>query len=114
MKSLFSKTYITHVIERNSLNKDKDVLEELLNIIFSSNGSLSNPTKLFNTFNSIKKYSISASTINNYLEKFIDAFILHKVYRYYNELIIREFDIDVDVVEYNFKDEFGKKQKNSI
>lgn len=152
LKSLFSKTYITDVIERNSLNKDKDVLEELLNIISSSIGSLTNPTKLSNTFNSIKKYSISASTINNYLEKFIDAFILHKVYRYdvkgkkyidtplkyyfedvglrnarlnfrqqeenhimeniiYNELIIRGFDVDVGVVEYNFKDEFGKSKR---
>ena len=32
----------------------------------------------------------------------------------YNELIIHEFNVDVGVVEYNFKDEFGKKQKNSI
>ena len=82
LKSLFSKTYITDVIERNSLNKDKDVLEELLNIISSSIGSLTNPTKLSNIFNLIKKIFLSASKINNYLEKFIDSFILHKVYRY--------------------------------
>lgn len=55
LKSLFSKTYITDVIERNSLNKDKDALEELLNIISSSIWSLTNPTTLSNTFNSIKK-----------------------------------------------------------
>lgn len=78
---MFSKTYITDVIERNSLNKDKDALEELLNIISSSIKLLTNPIKLSDTFNSIKKYSISASTINNCLEKFIGAFILHKVYR---------------------------------
>lgn len=148
---MFSKTYITDVIERNSLNKDKDALEELLNIISSSIKSLTNSIKLSDTFNSIKKYSISASTINNCLEKFIGAFISHKVYRYdvkgknidtplkyyfedvglrntrlnfrqqeenhimeniiYNELIIRGFDVGVGVVEYNFKDEFGKSKR---
>jgi len=82
LKDLFTKTYITDVVERHKILNDKEMLEELLNIVSSSIGSLTNPTKLSNTFKSIKNININASTINTYLDYFIDAFILSKAYRY--------------------------------
>ena len=82
LKDLFAKTYITDVIERHKILKDKEVLEELLNIVSSSIGSLTNPTKLSNTFESVKKINIKSETISTYLDYFIDAFIICKSYRY--------------------------------
>jgi predicted AAA+ superfamily ATPase len=82
LKDLFSKTYITDVIERHRILNDTEILEDLLNIISSAIGSLTNPTKLSNTFKSVKKVNISSATINTYLEHFIDAFIICKCYRY--------------------------------
>lgn len=82
LKDLFTKTYITDVIERHTILNDKEILEELLNIVSSSIGSLTNPSKLSNTFGSVKKIKISPATINTYLDYFIDAFIICKSYRY--------------------------------
>jgi len=82
LKDLFTKTYITDVIERHRISHDKEVLEELLNIVSSSIGSLTNPTKLSNTFKTAKKTNISLATISTYLDYFIDAFIICKSYRY--------------------------------
>ncbi|MDR2712877.1 MAG: ATP-binding protein, partial [Clostridiales bacterium] len=82
LKDLFTKTYITDVIERHKILNNKETLEELLNIISSSIGSLTNPTKLSNTFRSVKNIKISSMTINTYLDYFIDAFIICKSYRY--------------------------------
>ena len=82
LKDLFTKTYITDVVERHTILNDKEILEELLNIVSSSIGSLTNPTKLSNTFGSIKKIKITAETISTYLDYFIDAFIICKSYRY--------------------------------
>ena len=82
LKDLFAKTYITDVLERHKIAKDKEVLEELLNIVSSSIGSLTNPTKLSNTFGSLKKIKISSFTISAYLDYFIDAFIICKSLRY--------------------------------
>ena len=118
-------------------------------------GSLTNPTKLANTFQSVKQVKINANTVSRYLDFFIDAFILYKAYRYdikgkryietplkyyftdvglrnarlnfrqqeenhimenilYNELVAREFDVDVGMVEYNRKDASGKKIRTQL
>lgn len=82
LKDLFQRTYIKDVIERHNIQNDKDVLEDLLNIIASAMGSLTNPTKLSNTFLSEKKTKIKSSTINQYLDYFIDAFLISKANRY--------------------------------
>ncbi len=82
LHGLFERTYITDVIERNNLKGSKDVLEDLLNILASSIGSLTNTTKLENTFRSERHVNISHNTISAYIDKFIDAFILKKVARY--------------------------------
>ncbi|MCL2521675.1 MAG: ATP-binding protein [Erysipelotrichales bacterium] len=82
LKDLITKTYITDIIERHKITRDSEILEELLNVISSSIGSLTNPTKLSNTFKSIKRLNIASTTINNYLDYFIDAFLILKSYRY--------------------------------
>ena len=151
LKDLFEKIYIDDITARNNI-KDKTALDDILDIVSSSVGSLTNPNKLSNTFHSVEGYKISADTINKYLDYFIDAFIIYKAKRYnvkgrkyigsplkyyfsdvglrnarlnfrqqeenhimeniiYNELRVREFDIDVGIVEYNYKDENGKSKR---
>lgn len=155
LKDLFAKTYLTDVLEHNRILNEQMLLEDLLNIVSSSVGSLTNPTKLANTFQSVKKISINANTISKYLDFFIDAFIMCKVFRYdikgkrymdtplkyyftdiglrnarlnfrqqeenhimenviFNELMVREYDVDVGVVEYNYQNGNGKKIRTQL
>ncbi len=155
LQDLFRLTYIKDVIERNRLRANVEVIDELLNVVASSVGSLSNPSRLSNTFQSVKGLKIKNETISSYLDCFIDAYILSKAYRYdikgrsyidtplkyyftdiglrnarlnfrqqeenhimenilYNELIARDFNIDVGVVEYNHLDENGKKVRSQL
>lgn len=151
LKELFEETYLNDIIERNKI-QNKDELNELLNVISSSMGSLTNPYKLANTFNSEKKLNLSDKTISKYIEYFIDAFIINKAERYdikgrkyintpykyyfediglrnarlnfrqlddghtmeniiYIELLRREYNVDIGVVELNEKDVNGKNIK---
>lgn len=151
LKELFEETYLNDIIERNKI-QNKDELDELLNVISSSMGSLTNPYKLANTFNSEKKLNLSDKTISKYIEYFIDAFIINKAERYdikgrkyintpykyyfediglrnarlnfrqlddghtmeniiYIELLRREYNVDIGVVELNEKDVNGKNIK---
>lgn len=82
LKDLFAKTYVTDVLEHNRIANDQSVLEDLLNVVSFSVGSLTNPTKLSNTFKSVKHTQISSNTISKYLDFFIDAFIMRKAQRY--------------------------------
>lgn len=82
LADLFRLIYIKDVIERNQLKTSEAVLEDLLNVISSAVGSLTNPTKIADTFRSVKKLKIKNETISRYLDCFIDAFVLHKAYRY--------------------------------
>ena len=153
LESLFGKIYLGDIIERNKILHDKSVLDDLLNIISSSVGSLTNASKISKTFKSERQVSISDETVSRYLDFFIDAFMIYKAERYdvkgrkyigsplkyyfsdvglrnarlnfrqqeenhimenivYNELCNREFNVDVGVVEYCYKDE-NKKSKRS-
>lgn len=82
LQDLFRLTYIKDVIERNRLRADTETLDELLNVVASAVGSLTNPTRLANTFQSVKGLKIKNETISTYLDCFIDAYILSKSYRY--------------------------------
>ena len=82
LKDLFRLTYIKDVIERNRIRANSEVLDELLNVVASAVGSLSNPTRLSNTFQSVKGLKVKNETISAYLDCFIDAYILSKSYRY--------------------------------
>ena len=61
--------------------KTKDEIQ-LINVVASTVGSLTNPAKLENSFKSIKKSTISDDTIKSYLEMFQDAFLIEKSVRY--------------------------------
>ena len=82
LRDLFDKIYLDDIIARNSIGHAKSVLEDLLDVISSSVGSLTNPLKLSNTFASVKKMSITDDTIAKYLDYFIDAFLLYKAQRF--------------------------------
>ena len=82
LQDLFRLTYIKDVIERNHLRAATEILDELLNVIASAVGSLTNPTRLANTFRSVKGLKIKNETISTYLDCFIDAYILSKAFRY--------------------------------
>ncbi len=152
---LFDKIYLSDIMERNRILYDKSVLDDLLNVVSSSIGSLTNPTNIANTFNSVLKNDITDETIAKYLDYFIDSFLIYKAERYdvkgrkyigsplkyyfsdvglrnarlnfrqqeenhimeniiYNELFYREFNVDVGVVEYNYKDENKKSHRTQL
>ncbi len=81
LKNLFEETYIRDIIERNNVSNVEE-LNELLNIISSGIGSLTNPYNLQNTFKSEKNITLSDKTISKYLEYFEDAFLITKAQRY--------------------------------
>ena len=81
LKNLFDETYIRDILEKNDIN-NIDELNELLNIISSGIGSLTNPFSLQNTFKSEKKVTLSDKTISKYLNYFEDAFLINKAQRY--------------------------------
>ena len=81
LKSLFEETYIKDIKERYNIKKDDD-LEELINIVASGIGTLTNPNKLSNTFKSEKKSVISYDTVKEYLESLCDSFLIEKSTRY--------------------------------
>lgn len=155
LKDLFTKTYLTDVLEHNRILNERMVLEDLMNVVSSAVGSLTNPTKLASTFQSVKQISINPNTIGKYLDFFIDAFLLCKAFRYdikgkryldtplkyyftdvglrnarlnfrqqeenhimenviFNELRVREFDVDVGVVEYNRQEKDGRKTRAQL
>ena len=140
------------MVERHKILKDVSIIDDLLDIISSSIGSLSNPTKLASTFMSEKNIKISQFTVSNYLDYFINAFLIEKARRFdvkgrkyisspykyyfsdiglrnarlnfrqneqshimenviYNELRMRGLNVDVGVVEYNYKNENKNSQK---
>lgn len=81
LKSLFEETYIKDIKERYNIRKDDD-LEELINMLASGIGALTNPNKLSNTFKSEKKSVVSYDTIKDYIEYLCDSFLVEKSTRY--------------------------------
>ena len=155
LSRLFEQIYIDDIMARHSISKDKSVLEDLLNIISSSVGSLTNPSKLARSFQSVRHASISDDTIAKYLDYFVDAFMVYRAQRYdvkgkryigsplkyyfsdiglrnarlnfrqleenhlmenviFNELLYRDFSVDVGVVEYNHKNSAGNSMRTQL
>ncbi len=81
LKALFEETYISDITGRNNI-RNKDELEELLNILSSAMGSLTNPNKLSSTFKTVKNRKISPTTIKRYIDYLCDAFLIDKAIRY--------------------------------
>lgn len=81
LHNLLDETYIRDIINRNKV-RNKRELEDLLNILASNIGSLTNPEKLKNTFRTVKKSKITANTIGKYLGYFEDSFMVESAKRY--------------------------------
>lgn len=81
LKSLFEETYISDITGRNNI-RNKAELEELLNILSSAIGSLTNPSKLSATFKSVKNKTISKETIIKYIDYLKDSFLIDSTIRY--------------------------------
>ena len=81
LTNLFEETYLKDIIERHHIDKTQE-LEDLINILASAVGSLTNPSKIEATFKSAIQSSISLNTIRQYIEYLEDAFIINKVNRY--------------------------------
>lgn len=81
LKSLFQRTYIRDIVERYNI-KNTDVLDELLNIVASSIGGLTNPTKLCNTFESVRHEKVNRMTITSYLNYLCESFLIEKSSQY--------------------------------
>ena len=135
LKDLFTGTYLKDVLERHTITNSTSDLEELLNIISSSIGSLTNPLNLSNTFKTVKKRNLAPETISTYLDYFKDAFLIDSAVRYNikgkkyistplkyyfvdvglrNARKIRGFDVDIGVIEHNTKDATGKSRRNFL
>mgnify|MGYP003293396367 CR=1 FL=1 len=81
LENLFSEIYVRDIQKRNKV-KNISELEDLLNVLSSAIGSLTNPEKLKNTFRSVKKSKITAATIKKYLDYLEDSFLLESASRY--------------------------------
>jgi len=81
LSSLFDEIYIRDIVKRNKVRK-QDEIEDLLKILSSAVGSLTNPDKLRNTFHSIKKSNITSNTIRKYIAYLEDSFLLYAAERY--------------------------------
>lgn len=81
LKDLFDETYIKDIVERNKV-KNISELEELIDLMASSVGSLANPNRISNTFLSVKKTTVDPQTVKNYLMHLENAFLLSEVKRY--------------------------------
>lgn len=81
LSGLFSNIYLSDILERHSV-RDKNTLDDILDVVSSSVGSLTNPGKIADTFQSVSQVKISADAVARYLDYFIDAFMLCKAKRY--------------------------------
>ena len=81
LTNLFKETYLKDIIERHNIEKTQE-LEDLINILASAIGSLTNPPKIEAIFKSTIQSTISLNTIRQYIEHLEDAFIVNKANRY--------------------------------
>ena len=81
LMSLFQKVYLSDIVDRHKV-RNREELDELVDILASTVGSLTNPLKLANTFKTVKKKTISDKTLKKYMDYLMDAFLVSKAVRY--------------------------------
>ena len=81
LMSLFQKVYLSDIVDRHKV-RNQEELDELVDILASAVGSLTNPLKLANTFKTVKKKTISDKTLKKYMDYLMDAFLVSKAFRY--------------------------------
>ncbi len=82
LSNLFDKTYMKDVLERHEIKNDKSVPDNLIRIVASSVGALTNPKKISDTFGSNLNIKINQTTVDTYLDYFVESFIINKAFRY--------------------------------
>lgn len=81
LNSLFTEVYIKDIVERKKIER-VDVLEQILDLLCSSVGSLTNPTNITNTLKSKNQIDISQNTVKAYIDHLEDAFLFSESKRY--------------------------------
>ena len=81
LHSLFQKVYISDIVERHNV-RNKEELDELVDVLASAIGSYTNQNKLVRTFKSVKNKTISDKTIKKYTDYLIDSYLISKADRY--------------------------------
>ena len=81
LMSLFQKVYLSDIVDRHKV-RNREELDELVDVLASAVGSLTNPLKLANTFKTVKKKTISDKTLKKYIDYLMDAFLVSKAVRY--------------------------------
>lgn len=81
LSSLFQKVYLSDIVERNKI-KNTEEMDELVDILASAIGSLTNHAKLARTMKSVKNKSITDKTLKKYIDYLIDAFLISKAKRF--------------------------------
>lgn len=81
LKGLFEKTYLTDIQERYHI-RGSDIMSELIDVVASGIGGLTNPTKIENTFKTVKGIGVGKNTIKQYLEMLEESFLVRKAVRY--------------------------------
>lgn len=81
LTKLFEETYIKDIIERNHIEKVQEI-NDLINILASGIGSLTNASKIEATFKSVIGSDICLNTIRAYIEYLKDAFIVSEANRF--------------------------------
>ncbi len=79
--SLFNKVYLSDIVDRHKI-RNQEELDELVDILSSGVGSLTNPTKLAKTFKSVKNKIVSDKTLKKYIDYLQDAFLISKAVRF--------------------------------
>lgn len=81
LQGLFEKTYLTDIRERYHI-RGEDVMAELIDVVASCIGGLTNPSKIENTFRSVKGIPLSKNTIKQYLDILEESFLVNRCIRY--------------------------------
>ncbi|MCL2111910.1 MAG: ATP-binding protein [Clostridiales bacterium] len=81
LQMLFQKVYLSDIVDRHKI-RNKQELDELVDVLASAIGSLTNPSKLARTFKSVKNKAISDKTLNTYISHLVDAFLINKSVRF--------------------------------
>ena len=81
LMSLFQKVYLSDIVDRHNV-RNREELDELVDILASAVGSLTSPLKLANTFKTVKKKTISDKTLKKYMDYLMDAFLVSKAVRF--------------------------------
>ena len=81
LTSLFQKVYLSDIVDRHNV-RNREELDELVDILASAVGSLTNPLKLAHTFKTVKNKTVSDKTLRKYMDYLTDAFLVSKAVRY--------------------------------